>query len=194
MRGFLAALSLVFLALSPARAETRRLPDIWPPPNAAAGSEGVTATFLSHSPFNLANVGEGPERDPPTPADARLYMPPGASATSPSPAVVLLHGAGGVLRARELTYASQYAAMGAAALVIDAFGARPERASSFNERVLNITAGETTPDGEYSLETVACVGACALAPTMLINDEVYGHMTPPRVEEMFDAYLGGNHD
>ena len=62
------------------------------------------------------------------------------------------------------------------------------------ERVLNITAGETTPDGEYSLETVACVGACALAPTMLINDEVYGHMTPPRVEEMFDAYLGGNHD
>jgi hypothetical protein len=125
MRRFLAALSLVFLTLSPARVETRHLPDIWPQPNAANGIEGVTATFFSHCPFNLANVGEGPERAPPTLANARLYMPPGASTGSPVPAVVLLHGAGGVLRARELTYARQYAAMGAAALVIDAFGHAP---------------------------------------------------------------------
>lgn len=46
------------------------------------------------------------------------------------------------------------------------------------ERELGITDGETTPDLEYSLETVACIGACALAPAMVINDITYGKMTP----------------
>lgn len=45
------------------------------------------------------------------------------------------------------------------------------------ERRLGIKPGETTNDREYSLETVACVGACALAPIMIINDDVYGRMT-----------------
>jgi len=45
------------------------------------------------------------------------------------------------------------------------------------ERRLGIKPGETTTDKEYSLETVACVGACALAPVMIINDVVYGRMT-----------------
>ncbi len=45
------------------------------------------------------------------------------------------------------------------------------------ERRLGIKPGETTTDREYSLETVACVGACALAPVMIINDNVYGRMT-----------------
>lgn len=59
------------------------------------------------------------------------------------------------------------------------------------QRVLGIRPGETTPDGEYTLETVACVGACALAPTVVINDEVHAHMTPAKIEEMFGSYLGG---
>ena len=62
------------------------------------------------------------------------------------------------------------------------------------QRVLGIRPGETTPDGEYTLETVACVGACALAPTVVINDEVHAHMTPAKIEEMFGAHRGGNHD
>lgn len=45
------------------------------------------------------------------------------------------------------------------------------------ERKLGIKPGATTTDREYSLETVACVGACALAPVMIINDDVYGRMT-----------------
>jgi len=45
------------------------------------------------------------------------------------------------------------------------------------ERRLGIKPGETTTDREYSLETVACVGACALAPVMIINDKVYGRMS-----------------
>jgi NADH-quinone oxidoreductase subunit E len=52
------------------------------------------------------------------------------------------------------------------------------------EKKLGIKAGETTPDGEYSLETVACIGACALAPVMLIENETYGKMTVGRVAEV----------
>jgi NADH-quinone oxidoreductase subunit E len=55
------------------------------------------------------------------------------------------------------------------------------------EKQLGIKAGETTPDLEYTLETVACLGCCALAPTMMINDEVYGQMTIKKVAEIFAA-------
>jgi NADH-quinone oxidoreductase subunit E len=55
------------------------------------------------------------------------------------------------------------------------------------ERRLGIKPGETTEDMEYSLETVACIGACALAPTMRIGSETYGQMTTRKVAEV----LGG---
>jgi NADH-quinone oxidoreductase E subunit len=45
------------------------------------------------------------------------------------------------------------------------------------ERQLGIKPGETTADGEYTLETVACVGACALAPVVIVDERVYGRMT-----------------
>jgi NADH:ubiquinone oxidoreductase subunit E len=54
------------------------------------------------------------------------------------------------------------------------------------ERRLNIKPGETTKDMKYSLETVACVGACALAPVMIANNRVYGKMTPKKVAEFFN--------
>jgi NADH-quinone oxidoreductase subunit E len=52
------------------------------------------------------------------------------------------------------------------------------------EKLLGIKDGETTPDMEYSLETVACFGSCALAPVMVVNDRVYGRMTPDKVKEI----------
>ena len=53
------------------------------------------------------------------------------------------------------------------------------------ERRLGIKAGETTEDMEYTLETVACIGACALAPTMTIEKETHGKMTTKKVAEVF---------
>ena len=50
---------------------------------------------------------------------------------------------------------------------------------------LGIKPGESTPDMEYALETVACIGACALAPTMTINNETHGEMTTKKVAEIF---------
>lgn len=53
------------------------------------------------------------------------------------------------------------------------------------KRQLGIEEGETTPDFEYSLETVACIGVCALAPNIVINMNTYSHMNPKKVTQIF---------
>jgi len=50
------------------------------------------------------------------------------------------------------------------------------------ERKLCIAEGQTTPDREFSIERVACVGCCALAPVAVLGDTVHGHMAPSKVE------------
>lgn len=50
------------------------------------------------------------------------------------------------------------------------------------ERKLAIKEGQTTPDREFSLERVACVGCCALAPVALVGETVHGGMAPSKVE------------
>jgi len=62
------------------------------------------------------------------------------------------------------------------------------------ERKLGIKPGETTEDMEYTLETVACIGACALAPTMTVNADVKGKMTAQKAREMLDRYKGSEND
>ena len=49
------------------------------------------------------------------------------------------------------------------------------------ERELGIKAGETTADGEFTLDTVNCLGACALAPLVIVDDEYYGKMDQKKV-------------
>jgi len=51
-------------------------------------------------------------------------------------------------------------------------------------RQLGIEQGETTEDLEYSLETIACFGSCALAPVVVINKVVYGRMTTTKAREL----------
>ena len=53
------------------------------------------------------------------------------------------------------------------------------------KRELNIEENETTPDLEYTIETVACIGACALAPAMVVDEDTYGQMTPGKVADIF---------
>jgi NADH-quinone oxidoreductase subunit E len=50
------------------------------------------------------------------------------------------------------------------------------------ERKLEINAGETTKDREFSIDRVACVGCCALAPVAIIDETIHGHMAPSKVE------------
>jgi len=52
------------------------------------------------------------------------------------------------------------------------------------ERELGIKPGETTEDMEYSLETIACFGSCALAPVVVIDKTVYGRVTATKVRQL----------
>jgi NADH-quinone oxidoreductase subunit E len=52
------------------------------------------------------------------------------------------------------------------------------------EKQLGIKPGESSPDLEYYLETVACFGACALAPVMVLNNKVHGRMTTSKVKNI----------
>jgi len=118
-----------------------------PPPAEVAGEP---VSFASSSPFVLAEAGDGA---PPVRAQARLFLPSdGAGAV---PAVVLLHGAGGVSWARERRYARQLAARGWAALVVDVFDARVEPGTGFTERLLNVTEAMFLADAYAGLRFLA---------------------------------------
>ena len=56
------------------------------------------------------------------------------------------------------------------------------------EKVLGIKTGETTPDLEFTLETVRCLGTCFLAPVIMINHDYFGRMTPDKVENIVQQY------
>ncbi len=60
------------------------------------------------------------------------------------------------------------------------------------ERELNLKVGETSGDGEFSLERVACIGCCMLAPVAVIKDKIYPKMSPFKVEEALIPYRQGN--
>ena len=56
------------------------------------------------------------------------------------------------------------------------------------ERELDIKVGETAEDGNFSLERVACIGCCMLAPVIVIKDKIHPKMTPFKVEEALVSY------
>ena len=56
------------------------------------------------------------------------------------------------------------------------------------KRHLQIEADETTPDMRFTLETVACLGACFSAPTMLIDSDYYGHVSAGRLPAILEQY------
>ena len=53
---------------------------------------------------------------------------------------------------------------------------------------IRIEPGETTPDGRFSFQLTNCIGACDKAPAMMINDEIYGDLTPKKIAGILKAY------
>jgi NADH:ubiquinone oxidoreductase subunit E len=53
---------------------------------------------------------------------------------------------------------------------------------------LGVKAEETTPDGRFTLKATRCLGACGLAPVMMINDDVYGRLVPDDLPAILDKY------
>jgi dienelactone hydrolase len=186
----LAALALGFVLVLPARAEDR-LNQPWPAPDALAGIRGESVTYPSISPFTLTDLDDAADVER-TPAKATLFMPAGQHAPRSVPAVIMLHGSGGVLSARELTYGPQLAEMGVAALAVDAFAARRDRGTSFTERLLNITETMLIADAynglgylaakpEIDPKRVVLIGFSygAMATMYALNAHVADRLAPP---------------
>jgi NADH-quinone oxidoreductase subunit E len=57
------------------------------------------------------------------------------------------------------------------------------------ERILGIRTGGVTDDRQFSIESLRCVGACGLAPVVMINEEAYGNVKPENVREILAHYL-----
>ena len=59
------------------------------------------------------------------------------------------------------------------------------------ERVLDIKPGETTGDRQFTLETVNCLGCCALGPVMVLDGKYYGSMAASKVDRVLEKYTEG---
>ena len=57
------------------------------------------------------------------------------------------------------------------------------------KRKLNIEVGATTPDGMFSIDSLRCVGACGLAPVVMVGQKVYGRLTPDNVTDILTEYM-----
>ena len=56
------------------------------------------------------------------------------------------------------------------------------------EQKLGCKSGSVTPDGMFSVDSTRCIGACGLAPVMMVNNDVYGRLTPEQVGPILDKY------
>ena len=65
---------------------------------------------------------------------------------------------------------------------------RSDLIHDYLEEKLSIKDKETTPDGKFTLESVNCLGACAYAPTMMIDEEVFGQLTREKVDKILEDY------
>jgi len=63
-----------------------------------------------------------------------------------------------------------------------------ERIAGTIEDELQIAGNDTTPDGLFTLQKVACIGCCSLSPVIMINDETYGRLTPKKVQLLLKEY------
>ncbi|MFH1090153.1 MAG: NADH-quinone oxidoreductase subunit NuoE [Pseudomonadota bacterium] len=56
------------------------------------------------------------------------------------------------------------------------------------QKIMGLKEGQTSEDFHFTLETVACLGACALSPVMVVNGQIFGRMNPKRIETILAGY------
>jgi NADH-quinone oxidoreductase subunit E len=59
---------------------------------------------------------------------------------------------------------------------------------SIIEKELGVKAGQTTQDGRFTFEIVSCMGLCGVAPAVMVNDDVYGNLTPQSTVDILNKY------
>jgi dienelactone hydrolase len=127
--------------------------DTWPDPATITNVRVEDISFPTSSPFSprAAMAGHAPA----TLGRARLFLSDNATDDHSTPAVVLLHGAAGLVYERGEVYGPQLASMGVAVMVVDTYGARRDMATSFIERVLHITETTFVADAYAALHYLA---------------------------------------
>jgi len=131
-------------------------PEAPSPARALRADAAGEVRFESASPYDLDVLLGGMRYASPTTAMGTLSLPPGASAASPVPAVVLLHGSGGIAPGREHTYARLLNAAGYAAFVVDYYASRgiaPD--DDYMHKVLSVTEFDAITDAYRALELLS---------------------------------------
>ncbi len=132
-----------------------RLPEFpdWPPPisDLSAGGEGAFY-FASHSPYDFDILLRARPLPIPTTGFGTLILPEGASSEHPAPAVVLVHGSGGIAPGREMRVGRTLADAGIAAFVIDYYAPRGiTRETGYMSKVLAVTEFDAASDAYGAL-------------------------------------------
>lgn len=180
------ALLFSLLLPLPAAAQAPQFQDPWPEPLL----EGERVTFETTTPFALTDVGApGAETRE---ARATLFLPPEATAAAPVPAVILLHGAGGLLYDREMAYGAQLAQQGIAALAIDSFRSRRDLAQGFLQRIMAITEVAMLADAFAGLEYLRSLPEVDAERVALVGFS-YGAMASvlAAYEQVSDVFMPG---
>jgi len=160
----LAGIALALASGTGGQVQAQNLRAPFPDATETADIAAERIAFPTANPFTLGDVGNGdvPEEE----AVAYFYrarattaqntgQDTGQDTAARHPAVVLLHGAGGVRGAREHRYGREFAAMGIHAVVVDAFGARRDLARSFTNRLIHITEAMLIHDAFAALDWLA---------------------------------------
>ncbi len=146
-----AALAACLCLLVPLRAASALEPGApWPDPASVTDIHPVTVELHSTDPFTPADW----KRAAPRTVPALLYLPPGASAAHPVPAVVLLHGSIGNYTERGYRYGLPLAAQGVAVLIPETYAARTDLGRSFIGRALHITETMFDADAYAALDAL----------------------------------------
>lgn len=150
------ALIMLLLTAAPLQAGAARLAitDAWPAAESVRGVQVEDVRFPTISPFVPVDMRNGSEIEDAT-GVAQLFLPPNAPHDHSVPAVVLLHGAAGLVRERGERYGYELASMGVAVMVVDTFGARTDKGTSFTDRLLNITETMMMADAYAALHYLA---------------------------------------
>ncbi len=65
---------------------------------------------------------------------------------------------------------------------------------NYLKKVLGIKDGKTTSDNMFTLETSSCLGLCSVAPAMMVDDQMYGNLTPEKIDEILTSYREKKND
>jgi dienelactone hydrolase len=152
--GIRALLATCLIFCGPAAAAPITIADPWPDLDDIQDVRAEEVSFPSSSPFSLADIVRHREIAATT-GRGKLYLPTEAPSDHGTPAVVLLHGAAGLVAQRGDLYGAQLAAQGVAVLVVDTFGPRADRGTEFTARLVNITETMMVADAYAALAYLA---------------------------------------